>query len=190
MSTDLSPGQKLQLLRGPKGIDHSDVLEISEIVFRETGKTWALADVLASALAESTDASHTVAMPKWAADGMLEAILRLLALELSNSEGKGKLAKMRARIAQDRIHLVRTIKVLKLVDEGLTREQAYASVAEATEDTALEVREDAIKASVRIVEKHLSKEDHRYYLPLMSDVRKLVVDLGDFDDFADWPEES
>lgn len=189
MATELSAYQKLELLRGSKDLSHSEVAAIAEIVFKETGEFWAVGDFLDSFLAESSGADSNVTIPKWVAEAAVAGIGQLVRLELKQSKGKGgSLAKVSARRAKDRIHLIRTIKVLNLVDEGKTREEAYALVAEDSEGTPFESKEDAVKYSVGIIEEHLTSEDSRYYLPLSPKLRMLFGDLGSFDSYDDWPE--
>lgn len=187
MATGLTAWQKIQLLRGPGELSHSDVCEIAEIVFRECNEIWAVGDVLDSALQKASDADGDIAIPKWVVEGAFMGIASLLETELGQSTGKGKWAKVKTRREKDRVHLIRTIKVMKLLDKGVTLENACAEVAEATEGTLHQVKEDAVKASVHIVQKNLEANDVRYYLPLSPVLREKFGPLGDFDSYADWP---
>jgi len=188
MATELSAHQKLALLRGANDLSHAEVAAIAEIVFKETEEFWAIGDFLDSLLEESPDADSEIVLPKWVAEAAVAAIVRLVQFELKESKGiGGSLAKAKARRAKDRVHLIRAIKVLNLTDEGKTREEAYAIVAEETEGTDFEIGEDAVKKSVSRIEKDLTAEDPRYYLPLSPKLRELFGGLGEYDSYDDWP---
>jgi len=188
MATELSARQKLELLRGTTDLSHAKAADIAEIVFKETGEFWAVGDFLASLSTELSDADTEVTVPIWVLQAALAGIVRLVQLELKQSKGKGKYAKVKARRVADRLHLIRTIKTLNLVDEGKSREEAYAIVAGETEGTEFEIKEDAVKKSVATIEKNFAAGDSRYYLPLSPKLRALFGDLGDFDSYEDWPE--
>jgi hypothetical protein len=188
MATELSVQQKLNLLRGGKELSHSEIAAIAEIVFGETGEFWAIGDFLDSLLEETPEKEANITVPRWVLRGAFDGISELVHLQLKQSKGGGRYAKANARRKADRIHLIRTIKLLNRIDEGHTREEAYAMVAEESEGTPFESKEDAVKKSVFTVEEHLASEDPRYYLPLSNKLRKLFGDMGEFDGYADWPE--
>lgn len=190
METKLNEWQKINLLRGAKDLSPGAVCEIAEIVFRDTGEIWAVGDALDSALKQQSDSDVEITIPRWVAEGLFWGIVDLIKRELNDSKGGGKFAKVKARRRQDRLHLIRTIKVLNFLDEGLTREEAYAAVAEETETTGYPVGEDAVKNSYQIIWGNLTNDDARYYLPLSSTLRGLFEDLGDFDSHDIWPEKS
>ena len=188
MATELSVQQKLNLLKGGKELSHTEIAAIAEIVFDETGEFWAIGDFLDSLLEETPEEELEITLPKWVLRGAFEATIELVRFQLEQSTGGGRYAKANARRQTDRIHLIRTIKVLNLIDEGHTREEAYAMVAEESEGTPFESKEDAVKNSVSIVEDHMASEDPRYYLPLSNKLRKLFGNMGEFDGYDDWPE--
>ena len=190
METELTEWQKVALLRGAKNLSYEVVCEIAEIVFRETKEIWAVGDALEAALKQTSDSDVEITIPRWVAVGAFSGVADLVERELGESKGVGKWAKVRTRRLQDRLHLIRTIKALNLTDKGRTLEEAYAEVAQETEETSHCVGEDAVKDSVKIIKARLAKEDARYYLPLSPTLRALFGDLGDFDSSADWPVQS